>query len=235
MPTAPSGLVGYASAVGTGTSISVTKTAVQAALGGTVLDGDTLLGIQSGDDGTFTQFSASTGTWSTFLSQDTGSNSAGIKMKVYTRTAASEPASWSFANTTTSGLSDGVVTVVVVRGMKLSAILGSMQSTAASTSRVTPSVTHAGTAGSIMLAGASVNGPGATNTWTAPTDMVKIADAQSTTWTSHAVGILGSSPPTPTGTKTFTCTATQTAVGLQWALVLPPTFPPTAFLPFFTA
>lgn len=217
-PTMPSAVVGYATATAGGTAISVTKAAVESSRGGTVANGDVLVAVESCDQGVIGDLVASTGTWNTRLSLDPFSGGGGTKVKVFTRVASSEPASWSFAQNSNS---DGVVTVICLRGVDESAVIGAIQSTAAGASRAIPAVDHAGIAGSVELAGAGVD-PGAGGaTWTVPDPWVELADAQSTTWTSCVVGVRDSLTD-PSATDTFT-TSIGTTQGVQWALVVPPT------------
>lgn len=216
----PPNLVGYATVVGNTSPITVTKANVNAALGGTVTDGDLLVAVLS-DDETYSLMAASTGTWTTALTLDAVPGGSGAKVKVFLRTAASEPVSWDFA----TGVGDAVATVIALRGRDttLANAVGAIQQTVAGTSRVTPTVDHAGIAGSILLAGATIDSNGIANTWTPPTEMMELADAQSTTWASHSVAILPGDPADPTGTYTFTYTTSALrGDGIQWALVAPP-------------
>lgn len=228
--TAPSALVGYTTVTTAGGTVTVTKAAVDASLGGTVTNGDGMIAIHTADTGALTDQTAATGTWNLLASLDGGGGSPAGKVKIWLRTAASEGASWAFGQ---NAASDGLVTVVVFRDMNVNTtdIVAAITSTATGTSRVTPDVDHANTAVSIMLAGASVPANNVTCTFTSPGGMTEIADAQSTTWACHAVALLVG-PSDPTGTKTFTAsTATQQGPGVQWAMVIPPTTPTVTFMP----
>lgn len=216
-------IVGYTTVTGAdpATTITVNRSAVDASLGGTVTDGDLLVAVLSSDFGTVAAMVASTGTWTEKLAQ--GSSGSGAKAKVFLRTAASEPTSWVFGQG--SG-SDGIVTVIALRGGDNTPanIIGAIQSTGTTTSttQTTPTVDHAGVAGSILLLGATIDSGGA-NTWTPPGTTSEIADAQPTTFTSHTVAYLAS-PADPTGTFNFTnsFSGTQQSAGVQWALVVAP-------------
>jgi hypothetical protein len=227
----PSALVGYATVAAAGGTVTVTKAAVDASLGGTVTNDDGMIAIHSCDTGALSDMTAATGTWTLLASLDGGGGSPAGKVKIWLRTAASEGASWAFGQNASA---DGLVTVVVLRGMAVNTTdtVAAITSTATGTSRVTPDVDHAGTASSVMLAGAAVAANNTACTFTSPGDMVEIADAQSSAvWACHAVAWLAT-PADPTGTKTFTAsTATQQGPGVQWALVVPPTGGGPVFLP----
>lgn len=223
----PSEVIGYASVAGATTTLTVTKAAVESRLGGTVTDGDLLVGIVSWDWGASSSVVASTGTWETKLTQlgsgtIDGAN-VGARVRVFLRTAASEPASWSFAQPSSS---DGTLTVIVLRGLStvVANIIAASQSagTTTSTTQTTPTVDHAGIANSILLLGAAIDAGGA-NTWTPPVTTVELADIQSNTFTSQGVAVL-KGPADPTGTFNFanTFSGTQNSAGVQWALVIPP-------------
>jgi hypothetical protein len=217
-------IVGVASSAGATTPLTINKSAV-----GTLADGDVLIAVQSADNGASASITANTGSWTQLLALDSvGSSAPGVKMKVWGRTvttAGSEPASWTWGYPATS---DNVITVIGLRGANLTAVVGQIQTTATGQARVTPTVDHAGTAGSVMLAGATVDGPAVT-TFTPPNDMTELADAQSTTWTAQTVARMFD-PADPTGTKTFTPGTTVNAAGVQWALVIPPPTTPATFL-----
>lgn len=205
-------VIGPATTAGVTVPVTVTKAAV-----GAVADGDVLIAIQSADNGSLASMTANTGAWTTILSLDPFASSSGAKVKIWGRVASSEPTSWTWSS---GGASDNVVTVLALRGVSLTQIVGQIQSTAAGRSRVTPDVDHANTPGAVMLAGAVVDGPAST-TFTPPGDMNELADSQSTTWTAHAVAIMFA-PADTTGTKTFTTSTTPTTAGVQWALVAAP-------------
>lgn len=217
-PVMPSAVVGHATATAGGTSMSVTKAAVESSRGGTVTDGDVLVAAVSGDSGAVTELTAATGTWTVRLALDPQAGAAGSKVRVFTRVAASEPASWSFGQNSNS---DGVVTVVCLRGVSESAVVGAIQSTAAGAGRAIPAVDHAGVAGSIELAGATLNPGTGGNAWSEPSPWFELGDAQSNAWTTHGVAVRDSLTD-PTATATFTASVADTEVGVQWALVVPP-------------
>ena len=225
----PAKVVGYATGTSNTTTLTATKADLEASLGGTLADGDVLVAMQCSDAGALADMTASTGTWSTPLSH---LNSSVVLVKVWGRVAASEGASWSFGQA--SG-ADGVVTVVAVRGVDLDTAVGSITTSAASTSRSIPTVDHAGITGSVLLAGAAMDGNNVAVTWAVPTGWAELADAQSTTWATQAVGALTSEPADPTASATFTATSAGGGTGVQWALVLPPVPKPPPIRQLFAA
>ena len=220
-------VVGYASTSGALASLSVAKVDVEASLGGTVTDGDILVATLSADWGDLPT-SPETG-WTSLAYVANGSGAGRSGVRVQAREAASEGSSWTFA-TTTNDTPDATLSVIVLRGWTLTAVAASASIHAAqsgSSSFATEDVDHGGVAGSIHLAGVWTEN-GSSQSWSPPAGMTEFADLDSSgKWTSttaaYQVG-----PSDPTGSKTFTWSASDTMgfPWLSWGVVLQPSSTP---------
>lgn len=186
---------------------------------GTVQD-DVMVASVSSDFGTYAGITAPAG-WTLRTGQDGGTDN--IHYKVFTKTAgASEAGPYGFAQ---SASSDGVVSIVTLRGVTESTAGGLYSSSldrTTSTTRTAPTITGA-TAGAVLVCGAMCDGGGGTGrTWTPPSGMTEQGDVQSGLWTTQGVATL-IDPGDPTGTKDFTANIAPPATGgIQWSAVFNP-------------
>lgn len=177
---------------------------------------DVLVAAVATDFATYAAMTAPGG-WTLRAGHDQGANS--IHLKVFTLTAgAAEGSTYTFVQ---GASSDGVCTIVAVRGVEEAGLIAptpTYTSTTGST-RTAPTVSGANS-GAVLLAGAMTDGSGGLTTWTPPSGMTEQGDVQSATFTTQSVATL-LDPGSPTGTKDFVCTGTPVAPGgVQWSLVL---------------
>lgn len=175
-------------------------------------DGDVMVAFLGDDWGAFGDSSAPGG-WTLRTSLDRGSDN--LHCKIWTKTASSEGASYSF----NIGVgANGCVTIVTTRGTTES-VLTDINWAAASTSRDAPSITGV-TASPVALCYALLEANATTNTFTPPSGMNEESDVQPDVWACHSVASL-TAPPEPTGTRTFTSsTAGASAGGIQASIVV---------------
>lgn len=192
-------------------------------------DGDVMVAFQSNDFGTYAATTPPAG-WTLLTGYDRGSN--GFHVKIWTKVAAGEGGTYSFAQ---SASTDGCVTIVTLRGADtntanwLTAALSNI--TAPATTYDAPTVSGAAAGSALLAFVMSENSNTATTfTWTPPGGMTEQADVQSTTWTSQSVASL-LSPSNPTGAKTFTHTGAAGTTGgaITASIVIPAAGGATAY------
>jgi hypothetical protein len=194
-------------------------TTISCAMPTGTVQNDVMVAAVSTDWDTYANMTAPAG-WALRTGFDNGLNS--VHCKVFTKTAgAGEAGPYGFGQGTGS---DGVASIVTLRGVDESTSAGLYAVTytgTTSTTRIAPTVTGA-TTGSVLVCGAMIDGPspsGNTITWTAPAGMTERADVQSNAFTSQSVATL-LDPGDPTGTNSFTSSvAAATNGGIQWSAV----------------
>jgi hypothetical protein len=147
------------------------------------------------------------------------SSTNGIKFKVGVKAApvaASEPANYGF--TQGSG-SDGVAFVTAVQDAQLAFFLAK-DTRANGTAQVCPTLGRF-SASDLMICGAAQDGSGSAITWTAPSGMTEPAngDANSGGFTTAGVATLAG-PTNPSGSKSFTASASGSNGAVAWSLVI---------------
>ena len=181
------------------------------------IDGDIMVAQIFNEWGTYAAITAPGG-WTLLDGYDNGSNN--IHMKVFTKVASSEGASYSFG---VDSASSRTVSIVTIRNADTNT--GNWTTSAilqddASTSRDAPSLNGSG--GLLMSIAAVNRASGTGHAWTPPADMTEIVDMTTGGyWATMSIACL-LSPPNPTLVRTFIKTGSAIIQrGINASLLIP--------------
>jgi hypothetical protein len=174
-----------------------------------MVDGDYLLAVQtSNSSGTAAAMTAPSGGWA--LLGSGGSSSVGY-MKVWTKVAASEPASWDWHKD-----SSGCVTVLAITGFGAVDVVPAFSTaTGSPTSHVAPDVS-AGVVNTLLLCAFGSNGGGGSHSQ--PTGMTERSDVTVAGSNNHSTDTETISAAGATGTRTSTASLGANSVAMSMIL-----------------
>ena len=176
-------------------------------------DGDLMVAVTSCDNvGTYAALGAPAG-WTLRGGLDSGANKSPVK--VFTKTAASEGASYAF---TCSSGEDGVGIITTLRGVTTNIadwVFSFSFDATTGTTRTAPSVSGVG---ELLLSYAMISQNGASSTVTIPSGMT-VCDTDGTGYVAAGLAYLAS-PSNPTGTKSWTFGHTADFGGVTASILL---------------